>query len=274
MFASQSAAQARAASRVTGLASALARGPCRNVPTTTTTMQLRTRRQKSFGAPSSGSCRRHESSPRPALELPAPLQTRPFSTTRQASIMTSPSSAAAAANGPGGSRARTVDMKVKQDAADQSLLAREDPAAAAATMRTMPTFSLEGKVCVVTGGARGLGLVMGNGVVQSGADLAIVDLNGASVCLSVADGDVGRMRMLGGGGGGRCLEDGDALLTRFCWHSGGGREAGQACRRGVHGGESCRHKVRCWIFISSFSPSSLLLKHHSLTTTAAPSPPP
>ena len=43
--------------------------------------------------------------------------------------------------------------------------------------RTLPSFSLEGKVAVVTGGARGLGLVMGQALVQSGADLAIVDLN-------------------------------------------------------------------------------------------------
>ncbi len=43
--------------------------------------------------------------------------------------------------------------------------------------RTLPTFSLEGKVAIITGGARGLGLVMGQALVASGADLAIVDLN-------------------------------------------------------------------------------------------------
>lgn len=42
---------------------------------------------------------------------------------------------------------------------------------------TLGTFSLQGKVGVVTGGARGLGLVMGQGMVISGADIAIVDLN-------------------------------------------------------------------------------------------------
>ncbi|GAB1311820.1 hypothetical protein MFIFM68171_02030 [Madurella fahalii] len=42
---------------------------------------------------------------------------------------------------------------------------------------TLATFSLQGKVGIVTGGARGLGLVMGQGMVISGADLAIVDLN-------------------------------------------------------------------------------------------------
>lgn len=38
-------------------------------------------------------------------------------------------------------------------------------------------FSLEGRVVIITGGARGLGLVMGQGVIHAGADLAIVDLN-------------------------------------------------------------------------------------------------
>ena len=43
--------------------------------------------------------------------------------------------------------------------------------------RTLAAFSMEGRVAVVTGGARGLGLVMGQALVMSGADLAIVDLN-------------------------------------------------------------------------------------------------
>jgi D-arabinitol 2-dehydrogenase len=43
--------------------------------------------------------------------------------------------------------------------------------------RTLPTFSMEDKVVVITGGARGLGLVMGQALTASGADLAIVDLN-------------------------------------------------------------------------------------------------
>ncbi|KAL7621371.1 hypothetical protein AAE478_008692 [Parahypoxylon ruwenzoriense] len=43
--------------------------------------------------------------------------------------------------------------------------------------RTLASFSLENKVGVVTGGARGLGLVMGQGMVISGANLAIVDMN-------------------------------------------------------------------------------------------------
>ncbi|KAI9676111.1 MAG: hypothetical protein M1817_000855 [Caeruleum heppii] len=43
--------------------------------------------------------------------------------------------------------------------------------------RTLASFSLEGNVGVVTGGARGLGLTMSHALVISGADVAIVDLN-------------------------------------------------------------------------------------------------
>ncbi|KAK4985268.1 hypothetical protein LTR50_006072 [Elasticomyces elasticus] len=43
--------------------------------------------------------------------------------------------------------------------------------------RTLASFSLEDRVGVVTGGARGLGLVMSQALVLSGADVAIVDLN-------------------------------------------------------------------------------------------------
>ena len=43
--------------------------------------------------------------------------------------------------------------------------------------RTLPSFSLEGGVAVVTGGARGLGLVMSQACMLSGANVALVDLN-------------------------------------------------------------------------------------------------
>jgi D-arabinitol 2-dehydrogenase len=43
--------------------------------------------------------------------------------------------------------------------------------------RTLAAFSMEGKVAVVTGGARGLGLVMAQALVTSGADVAICDMN-------------------------------------------------------------------------------------------------
>ena len=50
-------------------------------------------------------------------------------------------------------------------------------ALAAAQPSTLPTFTLENRVVAITGGASGLGLVMGKGVVESGAHLAIVDIN-------------------------------------------------------------------------------------------------
>lgn len=43
--------------------------------------------------------------------------------------------------------------------------------------RTLASFTLEGRVAVVTGGARGLGLVMAQALVISGADVALVDLS-------------------------------------------------------------------------------------------------
>ena len=70
-----------------------------------------------------------------------------------------------------GSHARTDDS-VKVEYPESSDALRE-----AHPVKTLPTFSLEKRVVVVTGGARGLGLVMGQGAVASGADLAIVDLN-------------------------------------------------------------------------------------------------
>lgn len=42
---------------------------------------------------------------------------------------------------------------------------------------TLASFTLEGRVGVVTGGARGLGLVMAQALFISGADVALVDLN-------------------------------------------------------------------------------------------------
>jgi D-arabinitol 2-dehydrogenase len=50
--------------------------------------------------------------------------------------------------------------------------------------RTLASFSLQGRVGVVTGGARGLGLVMSQAMVISGADVAIVDLNSKFPCPS------------------------------------------------------------------------------------------
>ena len=63
--------------------------------------------------------------------------------------------------------------------------------------RTLPSFSLEGRVGVVTGGARGLGLVMAQAMVISGANIAIVDLN--SVC-RISGGTRSKLTMLSRGG--------------------------------------------------------------------------
>lgn len=52
--------------------------------------------------------------------------------------------------------------------------------------RTLATFSLEDRVGLVTGGARGLGLVMSQALVVSGADVAIVDLNSMLLSLHTA----------------------------------------------------------------------------------------
>ncbi|KAF1987134.1 NAD(P)-binding protein, partial [Aulographum hederae CBS 113979] len=43
--------------------------------------------------------------------------------------------------------------------------------------RTLALFSLEGRVVVITGGARGIGLTLGQGLITSGASLAIVDID-------------------------------------------------------------------------------------------------
>ena len=46
------------------------------------------------------------------------------------------------------------------------------------TQRTLASFSMEGKVCVVTGAARGIGNLIARTFVESGANhVAIVDLN-------------------------------------------------------------------------------------------------
>lgn len=78
-----------------------------------------------------------------------------------------------------GSFARTDDSITVEYPKEHELPASV-PITGAGRHPTLATFSLEGKVSIVTGGARGLGLVMGQGLVVSGADLAIVDLN--SMC--------------------------------------------------------------------------------------------
>ncbi|KAK3394266.1 hypothetical protein B0H63DRAFT_460476 [Podospora didyma] len=81
----------------------------------------------------------------------------------------------------GGSYARTDDSITVEYPPDHKLPASKPVAGAgragANVFPTLAAFSLQGNVGVVTGGARGLGLVMGQGMVISGANLAIVDLN-------------------------------------------------------------------------------------------------
>ena len=47
---------------------------------------------------------------------------------------------------------------------------------------TLPSFTLAGRVAVVTGGAQGLGLVMSRALVLSGANVALVDLQSQFPC--------------------------------------------------------------------------------------------
>lgn len=91
-----------------------------------------------------------------------------------------------------GAFARTDDSITVEFPDDSSQLPSSQPVdsgtgrAGQNVFPTLATFSLQGKVAVVTGGARGLGLVMGQGIVVSGGDLAIVDLNSEFFFLSVS----------------------------------------------------------------------------------------
>jgi hypothetical protein len=78
-----------------------------------------------------------------------------------------------------GTLART-DSTVQVDHPIESELPKSRPVQGRGGLhhkRTLASFSLEGKVGVVTGGARGLGLMMSQALIISGADLAIVDLD-------------------------------------------------------------------------------------------------
>lgn len=90
-----------------------------------------------------------------------------------------------------GSFART-DREVRVEYPEEADLPRSKPVQGRGGMhfkRTLASFSLDGRVGIVTGGARGLGLVMSQAMVVSGADVAIVDLNSkqSSGTLSVPD---------------------------------------------------------------------------------------
>ena len=70
------------------------------------------------------------------------------------------------------------DIEVKYP--DEQDLPKSKPIAGAGGQYVKPTltsFTLDGNVGIVTGGARGLGLVIGQGMVFSGSNLALVDMN-------------------------------------------------------------------------------------------------
>lgn len=78
-----------------------------------------------------------------------------------------------------GSHSRT-DAEVEIEYPAEHELPSSKPVSGAGGQYVKPTlasFSLDGNVGVVTGGARGLGLVIGQGMVYSGSDLALVDMN-------------------------------------------------------------------------------------------------
>ncbi len=77
-----------------------------------------------------------------------------------------------------GTLART-DSAVKVEHRSESDFPTSEPVKGRGAVhhkRNLSSFSLEGKVGVVTGGARGSGLIMSQALVISGADLAIVYL--------------------------------------------------------------------------------------------------
>lgn len=78
-----------------------------------------------------------------------------------------------------GQHSRT-DKRIRVEYPEEEDLPRQQPVQGRGGFhfkRTLASFSLEDRVGVVTGGARGLGLVMSQALVVSGADVAIVDLN-------------------------------------------------------------------------------------------------
>ena len=73
-----------------------------------------------------------------------------------------------------------TDNTIKVEYPDEADLPRSRPVQGRGSFhfkRTLSSFSLEDRVGVVTGGARGLGLVMSQAMVVSGSNVALVDLN-------------------------------------------------------------------------------------------------
>ncbi|KAK5990979.1 D-arabinitol 2-dehydrogenase [Cladobotryum mycophilum] len=77
-----------------------------------------------------------------------------------------------------GSYARTdSEVEIEFPAEDELPSSKPVQAGGQYVKPTLSSFSLDKNVGVVTGGARGLGLVIGQGMVYSGSDLALVDMN-------------------------------------------------------------------------------------------------
>ena len=101
--------------------------------------------------------------------------------------MSNPSIAQAFNRGRRQSYAQT-DETVQWEHPDESQMPHSPTLKGMRFKRTLTQFSLVNTVAVVTGGARGLGLVMSQALITSGADLAIVDLN--SMFRPVSHGDI------------------------------------------------------------------------------------
>ena len=81
-----------------------------------------------------------------------------------------------------GSYSRT-DKGIEVEYPEDQDLPTSEPVAGAGGQYVKPTlqsFTLNGNVGIVTGGARGLGLVIAQGMVFSGSDVALVDMNSTS----------------------------------------------------------------------------------------------
>lgn len=123
---------------------------------------------------------------RSALRASSTISFRPAAATlplRPSPRLLSTTAAALQKDDPskGGEFARTRDSVRVEYPEDEELRASTPAQGRGGIKRTLASFSLEGRVAVVTGGARGLGLVMSQALVSSGASVAIVDLN--SACL-------------------------------------------------------------------------------------------
>jgi D-arabinitol 2-dehydrogenase len=102
----------------------------------------------------------------PALEQPIrSFHTTPASLSKGSSAGNKSKSAEKTKPAPGGAYARTddaitVEYPTSGELSSSGLISGADRAG----VNVLATFSLQGKVGVVTGGARGLGLVMGQGM--------------------------------------------------------------------------------------------------------------